>query len=702
MALLVFSSGCDQQQGPAKVVLTERPNYALDPQHTAWLHSHLPNETVAYLNVPTPWNYLFDPKADAMHPVQSLPAHQAQVDKIKQGVKDHYFQYIPDPYLGLAGLLVEHSKTSLEVAVINNASGALLPTVAVGTRLQNIASEQLTTHVNQMLGMMMPGLNLEQQADPALWTFTVGQFPAFMRFDEASGRLLVYGGMGASQEKLDALWDQAKPDHLAKIKQLNQAADPSGLNLKMWVAAARLYQMGKAFVPPHEQANITQLGLDQMDYVWAGTESSQGQSALAVHVLMPETGWRLALPRAHDWFDVELAGQPRSVWQLTLPTADQFKQGLAHFGVADAFTDSSDKDVKAWQAFFDRLGFDGYDWLNAYHQQVLFVSDDSGSWIAMKVKDTALNEKIEQSFYQNMEVEPRSSQLEGADIQHVHFSFYRQMFLAQDVMPADAEHLEAFFNVFKDHVYWYVKDGVYYMSQVPQVLAMKQNHSNPMSLSSWLEKNQGGDWDSAILAYGKDVQHLPQDLYHFYLLLLQSVGDLAQTEVDLFALPTAERLNLPEQGRINLTVSSDAEKVSFRFAYEYSLLEPVLSAEGGLATLAVVGILAAYAIPAYNDYTIRAKVGEQMAWSAGIKMAVAEQYISTNSFAGINQMVDLPSAQFSVDEETGLITIGLDGVDDRFGPDDAIYLEPVVSEGYIEWYCYSNIKFAYLPAECRD
>lgn len=703
VALMVFISGCDNQPRQTQAALIERPTYALDASQTAWLHDHLPGETVAYLNVPTPWNYLFDPKADAMHPVQALPAHRAQVEKIKQGVKDHYFKHIPDPYLGVAGLLVDHSKTSLEVAVINNAQGALLPTVALGTRLQNMSSGQLVEQVNQLLAMVMPGLELEPQDQPASWTFTAGQFPAFMRYDEGNGKLLVYGGMGASQEKMETLWSEANPDQLSDIKQRSQAADPSGLNLKMWVAAARLYQMGKAFVPPEQQFVITHLGLDQMDYVWAGTESSQGQSAFVVQVVMPETGWRLALPRATDWFDIEVAGKPRSVWQMTLPTAAQLQQGLDHFELRDAMLGSDDEDLKAWRKVFEKVGFDGYDWLNAYHQQIFYVTDEAGSWFAMKVKDQDLHKRIDQAMNEVFEVTPMSSELEGVEIEHAHFSFYQMMYKIQEKRTPESDEIEQFLNIFKDHVYWYVEDDVYYMSAVPQVLAMKRNHANPMRLSAWLNNNQGQSWESSIFAYGKDVQHLPQDLYHVYLQILQGLGDLAQTEVDLFALPTAETLNLPDQGRLNLQVASDANSVSFRFGYEYSLLDPVLSGEGGATTIAVVAILMAYAIPAYRDYTVRAKLGEHLALSAGIKMAVAEHHITTNSFAGAAAGVNMPGPNFSLDDETGLITIMLEGVDENFGPEDAIYLEPVsIGEGRIEWYCYSNVQERFLPPGCRD
>ncbi|MCB1581419.1 MAG: hypothetical protein KDI92_00030 [Xanthomonadales bacterium] len=697
--MMVFTAGCSDK--PKVTALREAVNFVVDKSNTAWLRDYLPDETVAYFNMPTPWNYLFDAKADALHPVQSLAEHRAIIANIKQATKDNYFQYIPAQYNDVVTLFFDHVKTSVEVAVINHSPSALMPTVAVGTRLQGLTADELQDKLSKLFQSTMPGAELQATAQAAQWKVQTGQFPTWVQYEEASGRLLIYGGMGVNEKKLAALWDAPKKDQLTQIKALEQTSDPSGLNMKAWLATGKIYQLGGAFVPPEQKSVIAELGLDQAEYFWLGFESAKGQSALAAHVLMPDVGWRLALPKVLNWFDVEMASQPRSVVQLSLPTAEQVQQAIDEFKIREKITVVDKPDYQFIKEFKDRFGFEPLDLLRAYHQQFYWVKDDAGSWYAMKVKDRALHEQMSAKFYEFLEVQPEQKELAGQAIWQAHFSLYQKLFESSENQPAEARKISLFLNMFRDHVYWYEDGDVIYMSAVPQVLAQKQAVKNTVKLSDWLASNQGVDWRSAIFAFGRDVKHMPQDLYHFYLLMLQSFGDLAQVEVDLFSLPTASELKLPESGRFHLTVSSDTDKVSFRFAYEYSAIEGLLSSEGSFASLTFLAIITAYAIPAYKDYTIRAKIGEQMAMAAAYKMAISEHWMVNGSLEGLVDGLNMDYEHIYVLEDSGIIVINLDEVDSLFDSLDEIYLEPVFQEGYVEWQCSSNIDDRYLPAVCR-
>lgn len=132
-----------------------------------------------------------------------------------------------------------------------------------------------------------------------------------------------------------------------------------------------------------------------------------------------------------------------------------------------------------------------------------------------------------------------------------------------------------------------------------------------------------------------------------------------------------------------------------------------------MIVVAIIAILAAIAIPAYQDYLIRAQVTEGMDLGGGAKAAVWDFVSNTGRFPPNNQSAGLAKSTSingnyvsSVNVANGVIKVLYQGPKANAHIDSgSIYLllSPVSHAGSISWACTgSTINPKYLPSVCRN
>ncbi|MEO7200363.1 MAG: pilin [Dokdonella sp.] len=132
-----------------------------------------------------------------------------------------------------------------------------------------------------------------------------------------------------------------------------------------------------------------------------------------------------------------------------------------------------------------------------------------------------------------------------------------------------------------------------------------------------------------------------------------------------------------------------------------------------MIVVAIIAILAAIAIPAYQDYLIRAQVAEGFMLAGGAKAADWDFVSNTGRFPPSNLSAGLVNSasikgQYvsSVDVTNGVIKVLFAGpkANKAIQPTTQfVVLSPVTTAGSIIWTCTpSSINRKYLPTSCRS
>lgn len=129
-----------------------------------------------------------------------------------------------------------------------------------------------------------------------------------------------------------------------------------------------------------------------------------------------------------------------------------------------------------------------------------------------------------------------------------------------------------------------------------------------------------------------------------------------------------------------------------------------------MIVVAIIGILAAVALPAYQDYTKRARVSEGIGLAAGAKTSVSEFFASNGHFPPTNLSAGLPAgtsisgnAVTSVEVGTnGAITITYDTKVDTAAT-TLVFTPDGTTGGSVKWDCKTggSVLPKFRPSECR-
>jgi type IV pilus assembly protein PilA len=133
-----------------------------------------------------------------------------------------------------------------------------------------------------------------------------------------------------------------------------------------------------------------------------------------------------------------------------------------------------------------------------------------------------------------------------------------------------------------------------------------------------------------------------------------------------------------------------------------------------MITVAIVGILAAVALPAYQDYSIRAQVSEGMQLAGGVQTAEAEYYSNNGSYADLTTLgITAPTGKYvsgitvtsaaGAAEATLQVAYANAAANSQLQADVLTFTSVTDANGNVHWSCGgtgTTVPKKWLPSSC--
>ncbi|HXP01010.1 MAG TPA: pilin, partial [Luteibacter sp.] len=496
----------------------------------------------------------------------------------------------------------------------------------------------------------------------------------------------------------------------ATLAALESRIDTSGEGLFGWVTVRGVGGVAAA------QAGETPFGKLPADFAskadaiafGGGTVDGRAQFRVIAHAPQARVLQYLA-PRAFAP-TLKTAGEPHWAMTMSVPDAQSYKTFEDNLNL-----DFGPQAAKTYRAGVEKMkaryGAEPNEWFRWFGPEFLVFADDAGTFFALRTPDR-------KDWYARIETMKAKGWKTGvANVDGTDVHWMSMPGPGMDDVPAMADPsmkpFMALIGRFGGRSYW-VEDGDWVvMAKVPQALADRAAAKPDTSLDEWL-KARAYPGNRTLIGYTATSRDAQREAYYSYLQILQFVGAAVGADVDISTLPSAHTLNLPEKGVIGAAIEVDQDTLAVSFTYEQSPIE-LVGEVGGMGVVAGAAVVAAIAIPQYQEYILRSQVAGALAAADSAKTAVAEHRQATGKFPASNTAAGLGKPETLGNDYAGSVEVGPGGeivvTMDATPPhktnpklDSAtLVLTPRLEGHSIAWGCSGEgIEPKNLPASCRD
>ena len=633
---------------------------ALSTAHAApqsWLHQNLPPQTAAYLRLPNAW--FLENHALPASTIYQSDAYRAQAGAIRSALIQQLLTLLPPEAREPLQNLQQHLDAPLEIALLQDKNELNLLIAATAQFADNQALQQTLA-----------------QIFPAPWQVSADRIsapknpPIAYRYDAANQRLLLSTGL--VKNPADSLKYLSEDGGDAPFTALQTQLDPKADGLYLWLDPQNpLIQLQTRDWQPI----LARLGLDHSRQLALAWSVSDDRPRLQISLIQPDNT-PLNLPTAQSaTLDLPYHGDISALAALTLPSDAQI-EGIAQSG------------GKLKQALQQTLGISADDL--AALGTLYYLADDNGGYLVLpqsaKPALDALLGKLQQSGVLNK----RETLQDG--IEHLAFTSLTAQGASQAAQqnPQNAAFI-TLMSQLQNHYYLRTEGDYLLISDLPQpLLARKNLAADAPTVANWLAAEHLDLADTSY-AWIHHQRHLSRDSYYNSLKRLQTYADLAQTPLDLAALPDASQL--PASGAVALRLQGDGKNPTLTLDLQNGA-DDLLSIAGSSTTIATFGIVSAIALPAYQDYTIRSRIAQNLLPASGLQHDLADVIAHGKKINTKNYPAPAPNIQV---EKSGDIRITLENADKYSDATLTLHYDRAGKQ----WQCQTTVPARYLPPQCR-
>ena len=706
-------AACGEQEAISDAVpnVPEKIDYKVDNQVA--LLEKLPSKAVAYVRIPSLVNMMTVPQADALYPVLAMESMQTQWVSILEGINNNLISKVENPQMReLIRIFIHKQATPIEVAVLEGSIGPLTPELVLQTKLNLGSIDELKKMLEQLVvasqGQPQQAQLVNAPDESGNFTIAIGPVKAFGYFDLSNKDFVIYGGLTALESNLTK-YREGSLEKRADLLNFEKQFDTSGAGFAVWADTKRLWEQLSPIAPPEIKSELEKFNIQDMKFAYLGTASKDGHGSMRAHVQYKEDSDNiLYFPTSKTALDVQVALPLNFAASIPLPNQQHLMQLIKldeKYNESPSLGNDFAEMTEALKAEVDlNLLF------SSFGNSALIIDDKAGTWTSLPIQNNEGFDALIATTQKTLGATLTKTNVEGLEIVHYVLPGLTKLALQMNPDEKVKKQMSAWLIQLLSgenmHLYWVREGENLILASLPQILIARERHKSSTTASQWIE-SQNIKRDESTFSIAANAEDLPKTAYHMYLSAVQSLSDIAGVEPNLLALPLAEDLGLSDTGRLGVALNTGKDSTSLIFDYEQTPID-YLSGGNALSVVAVTGILAAVAIPAYQDYTVRAKSTQALIMSSQLQAELLEYFLENGYFPDQSDaeqlFIETETADIYFDAEEEVIKIIFSPNISKKFIDAELHLVPNTDQhGQITWSC-SNISAPreLIPSSCRN